>query len=133
MDPAIAYSQKALEIDPSQAVAHSALGLAYLRRGRVDDAVLHLQKAAAITPNSAAHSNLGVALLQMGRVDDALIQYAKAVESDPSNVDPQNNMAWVLATWPEARIRNAQKAVEMAERANSLKHQNKRDLGCRLC
>ncbi len=79
-----------------------------------------MQSTAAITPNSAAHSNLGVALLQRGRVDDALIHYAKAVESDPSNVDPRNNMAWVLATWPEARNRNAQMAVEMAERANSL-------------
>lgn len=121
MDEAIEHSQKALQIDPNQAVAHSALGLALLqKKGRLDEALAHLQKALEITPGAAAHSNLGVALMQMGRVDEALAHYSAAIEIDPNAVDAQSNMAWALATWPEARIRDGKKAVELAERVDSL-------------
>ena len=120
MDEAIEHSQKALQIDPNQGVAHSALGLALLQKRRLDEAVAHLEKALEITPNAAAHSNLGVALMQAGRIDDALAHYQKAVELNPQAIDAQSNMAWALATWPEARIRDGKKAVELAERADAL-------------
>jgi tetratricopeptide (TPR) repeat protein len=119
LEEAIEHGQKALRIDPNQAVAHSALGLAFLQKGRGDEAVVHLQKALEITPSSAAHSNLGVALMQKGRVDEALAHYKRAVEIDPQAVDAQNNMAWALATWPEERIRDGKKAIELAEHADS--------------
>lgn len=120
MDEAIEHAQKALQIDPRQAVAHSALGLAFLQKRRLDEAVTHLQNALEIMPNAAAHSNLGVALMQAGRIDDALANYRKAVELNPEAIDALSNMAWALATWPEARIRDGKKAVEFAERADSL-------------
>jgi len=121
MDAVIEQSQKALQIDPNQAVAHSALGLALLqKRGRWDEAVAHLQKAVEITPGAASHSNLGVALMQMGQVDEALAHYRAAVDIDPYGIDALSNMAWALATWPEARIRDGKKAVELAERVDSL-------------
>jgi len=120
LDEAIEHAQKALQIDPSQAVAHSALGLAFLQKRRLNEAVAHLQKAVEITPTAAAHSNLGVALMQMSRVDEALAHYRTAMEINPHAVDAQSNMAWALATWPEARVRDGKKAVELAERADSL-------------
>ena len=120
MDEAIEHSQKALQIDPNQGVAHSALGLALLQKRRLGEAVAHLEKALEITPNAAAHSNLGVALMQAGRIDEALAHYQKAVELNPQAIDAQSNMAWALATWPEARIRDGKKAVVLAERADAL-------------
>ncbi len=120
MEEAIEQSQKALKIDPNQAVAHSALGLAFLQKKRLNEAVAHLQKAVELTPDSATHSNLGVALMQMGRVDEALAHYVQAMAINPHAVDAQSNMAWALATWPESRIRDGKKAVELAERADSL-------------
>jgi tetratricopeptide (TPR) repeat protein len=120
LNEAIEQSQKALQIDPSQAVARSALGLAFLQKGRLGEAVAHLQRAVEITPTSAGHSNLGVALMQMGRVNEALAHYNRALEIDPDNIEAQNNMAWVLATWPEAEFRDGTKAVSLAERADSL-------------
>jgi tetratricopeptide (TPR) repeat protein len=120
MEEAIEHARKALQIDPNQSVAHSALGLAFLQKRRLDDAIIHLQKALEITPNAAAHSNLGVALTQRGRIDEALDHYQKALELNPHAIDAHTNMAWVLATWPEDRIRNGTKAVELAERADHL-------------
>lgn len=121
MDQAIAEYQKALEIDPNLADAHSNLGVAFLEMGRVKDSIAHLQKALEINPNYVdAHYNLGNSLLQGGRVEEALTHYNKVFEIDPNNVEARNNMAWVLATWPETRIRNGNKAVEVAERADAL-------------
>jgi hypothetical protein len=42
------------------------------------------------------------------------------MEINPLNVEAQNNMALVLATSPETRVRNGTKAVELAERADVL-------------
>lgn len=42
------------------------------------------------------------------------------MEINPLNVEAQNNMALVLATFPETRVRNGTKAVELAERADHL-------------
>ena len=55
----------------------------------------------------------------MGRVNEALAHYSRALEINPHDIEAQNNMAWALATWPEARIRDGKKAVELAERADS--------------
>jgi lipopolysaccharide biosynthesis regulator YciM len=41
------------------------------------------------------------------------------VDIDPYAIDALSNMAWALATWPEARIRDGKKAVELAERVDS--------------
>jgi tetratricopeptide (TPR) repeat protein len=120
IDEAVEHCEKALQIDPNQAFAHSALGLAFLQKGRVDEAVGHLQRAVEITPTSPDHSNLGVALIRVGRVKEALAHYDMALQIDPNDIDAQNNMAWVLATWPEAEIRDGGKAVKLAESADSL-------------
>src|SRR5262249_43951722 len=38
----------------------------------------------------------------------------------PNDPDTLSNLAWVLATWPDATIRNGAQAVELAQRANQL-------------
>lgn len=39
---------------------------------------------------------------------------------NPDAVDAQSNMAWLRATWPEAKIQDGKKSVELAERADSI-------------
>jgi len=92
-----------------------------LAAGKASESVVHLQQALALEPGFAtAHYNLGNTFLQMGRAQDALFHYNRAVEIDPNDAEARNNMAWILATWPEPGIRNGAKAVELAERADSL-------------
>jgi Flp pilus assembly protein TadD len=56
----------------------------------------------------------------MGQAKEAVIQYNKALEIDPNDTQALNNMAWILATWPDALTRDAARAVELAERADAL-------------
>lgn len=121
VDEAIAHFQVALQINPNQASVHSSLGVALLETGRADESLAHLQKALEIDPNDGdAHYNLGNTFLQMGRASEALAHYNRALEITPDDTEALNNMAWILATWPDALTRDGTKAVDLAERADSL-------------
>jgi protein O-mannosyl-transferase len=121
LDEAIGHFQKALQIDFTQPSVHSPLSVALLEIGKVNESLAHLQTALEIDPNNGdAHYNLGNTFLQMGRAREALAQYSRALEINPNDVEARNNMAWVLATCCDARVRDGIKAVEIAERANVL-------------
>jgi tetratricopeptide (TPR) repeat protein len=133
MDEAIAQYQTVLAITPDPADAHYNLGNALLQRGRLGEAIAHYQKALAIRPDFAeAHYSLGNALLQQGRMDEAIEQYQKALAIQPDYLEVQNGLAWVLATCPQASLRNGHKAVELAQQANQLSGGGKPVILCTL-
>ena len=59
-------------------------------------------------------------LRRKGRMDEAISQYQKALQIEPADVEAQNNLAWLLATCPEASLRNGDNAVRLARQANGL-------------
>ena len=121
VDEAIVHFQKALQINPAYAEAHNNLGVALFKQGNVDEAISHFQMALQTKlDNAEACYNLGNALLQKGRVDEAISHYQKALQIKPDYVGAENNLAWVLAACPQASLRNGNKAVELALRANQL-------------
>ena len=121
VEEAIVHFQNALRIDPSQASVHSALGVALLETGRAQQSLTYLERALQIDPNDAdAHYNFGNTLLQLGRAREAVAQYSRALELNRDDVEAQNNLAWVLATCPDAAVRDGTRAVTIAERADSL-------------
>jgi tetratricopeptide (TPR) repeat protein len=82
-----------------------------------------LLRALEINPNFAdAHYNLGNTFMQTGQANEAVAHFNRALEINPDDVEALNNLAWMLATWPEAGIRDGTRAVVLAERANSLTH-----------
>jgi protein O-mannosyl-transferase len=78
-------------------VAHNNLGNALLRKGKVDEAITHYQKALQITPDYAeARDNLGTALLFKGNVDEAITQYQAALQIKPDYADAHNSLGYAL-------------------------------------
>ena len=121
LEEAIAHFQKALAINPDYAEVHNNLGVVFTQQGRIEGAISQFQKALEIKPDYAeAHYNLGNAFLQQGHVEEAIAHFQKALAIKPDYAEAQNNMAWVLATCPQASLRNGIKAVGLAERANQL-------------
>jgi tetratricopeptide (TPR) repeat protein len=121
VDAAIAHFQKGLELQPNLAGAHNNFANALLRKGRADEAITHFQRALSLQPDLAeAHNNLANVLLQKGRLEEAVAHYQAAVAALPENPYLLGNLAWVLATCPEASVRNGARAVELALQAERL-------------
>ena len=115
------HYENSLRINRHQPELLSSVGVFYLESGQVDAARAHFEEALELAPNFAdAHYNLGNLYLQIGEAQQALIHYQRALETKPDDIQALNNRAWILATWPNSSIRNGPKAVELAERADSL-------------
>ena len=120
-EEAISYFQMALQINPDSVEAHDGFGTALFQEGKVDEAISHYQRALEIEPDHVvAHVGLGNALFQKGNVADAIAHYQRALQIKPDQFETQNNLALVLATCPQASLRNGNQAVALAQRANQL-------------
>jgi protein O-mannosyl-transferase len=121
MDEAMVQCQKALQIKPGYAEAHYNLGNILVRQGTVDKAITHYEKALQTKPDyPEAENNLGIALLQKERTGEAIAHFNKALQLEPSDLEVQNVLAWLLATCPDASLRNGDKALQLARQANKL-------------
>jgi tetratricopeptide (TPR) repeat protein len=121
VDEATAQFQKAIQINPDLAQAHNNLGTILLQKGRGDEAVSQYQAALQIKPDYAdARNNLGNAFLQSGRLGEAISQYQQALQINPADPMCQCSLAWLLATAPEAALREGARAVSLARQADTL-------------
>jgi tetratricopeptide (TPR) repeat protein len=121
MNQAVSQYQMALQIKPDYAEALVNLGNSFSQLGRMDQAILQYQKALQIKPDDAeAQRNLGTALLKKGSVGEAIAHFQKALQTGSVDPEVQNSLAWLLATCPEASLRNGEEAVQLAQRANEL-------------
>jgi cytochrome c-type biogenesis protein CcmH/NrfG len=50
----------------------------------------------------------------------ALAAYAEAIQSNPANAEAHVELAWLLATHPDDRLRDGRRAISLARRAITL-------------
>jgi len=123
VDEAIAQYQKTLQINPERVEVRNSLGSALLQKGSVDEAIAQYQTALQINPDHAkAHYDFANALLKLGKVDEAITHYQQALQINPDYTEALNNLAWLLATGPDAHLRDGVQAVKYAGRACELTH-----------
>jgi Flp pilus assembly protein TadD len=92
---------------------------AQLRHWR--DSTALFRHALAVTQNNhVAHAYLGTALLAEGRTGEAIGHYRESLALRPDQLTVVNNLAWLLATGADARLRDPTLAVELALRAARL-------------
>jgi Flp pilus assembly protein TadD len=124
VDEAIAQCQMAIRIKPDYAEARNNLAYALLQKREVDAAMAQALEALKIRPDYAkAQRNLGIALVQKGQVDEGLLHLQKALALQPDFVEAQSDLthiAWIMATSPDASVRNGTKAVELARQTDQL-------------
>jgi tetratricopeptide (TPR) repeat protein len=118
---AIAEYQVALRIAPAFLEAHNNLGSALMAQGRLDDAIAEYRKALAIRPDYAdARYNLGILFYHHGKMPAAVAQWRELIRMQPANVSALSQLAWALATSPEASVRDGAAAVQLALQAVKL-------------
>jgi hypothetical protein len=76
--------ERAIELDPEIAVAHTNLGNVRQAQGRLEEAVACHERALAVEPmNPEAYSNLGGILDLQGKLTESMAAYDRALELRP--------------------------------------------------
>jgi protein O-mannosyl-transferase len=110
----------ALNVTKDNDVAQNNLGIVYLQRGQLDEAISRLQAAIDLRPeNGPAHNNLAKALLQKGRIAEAMVHYRKFVEIEPTNVEARNILGTALIQ--QGRVKEA---IEQWQEALAIEPEN---------
>jgi Flp pilus assembly protein TadD len=121
VDEAIPHLERAVDSSPKSAELQNDLGTALAQRGRIEDAIPHFELALQIEPKMVrARYYLGVALVTKGQVAQGLAQWRGALRDDPDNIRVLNDAAWLLATSPDAGLRNGGEAMRLATHAAQL-------------
>jgi len=105
---------EAIRLRPSNAEAHNDLALTLLKMGRRQDAVMEFQQSLQVRATPGAARNLSAALLMNGDPVQAARIYRIAMQIDPTDLQNQRALAWLLATHPDDRVRNGREAVELS-------------------
>ena len=106
------YAQKALELDPLLAEAHTALGFFYWRNRNISEAIPSFRKSLELNPNEVgAMAGLGLALVQTNP-EEAYRLFVKSVELDPRNFLGYRQQSFALQSM--GRIDESVKILEEA-------------------
>ena len=110
-----------LSLDPVHAPALASRSVLLLHAERLGEALQDITSAAAARPlNDRDIHNRAVVLTHLGRFHEAIREYVRALELNPDSGGTHNNLAWLLATSQDPRIRDGSRAVEHALRAVEL-------------
>jgi Flp pilus assembly protein TadD len=115
-DEAMKLLGDTMKMYPNSAEVANKLACMLADDGRFDEAIAYFRKAAAVRPHDAMLvSNLGNALYRQGNFKEAVVAWRRAIALQKAqNMWTVNQLAWAMATCPDAAIRNGGEAVELA-------------------
>jgi len=120
-EEAARHLKEAVRLKPDYGEAHLRLGMALGGQRKFLEASEHLQKAAELNPKDPLpHQWLALAWTELSDMEKAIAEYQRAIQIKPDLAPPMNNLAWLMATHPEAKFRDAKEAIQLAERACEL-------------
>ncbi len=135
LEKAVAQFRKAAGINPYVSSFNANLGQTCLSLGNFDEAETAYRGAIKAEPNNPMyHGSLSIVLHCRGKGREAIAEHRKMIDLCPNDFTLANeyfkmlqlyprdelllsDFAWLLATSPEPRLRNGQKAVEFAQQA----------------
>ncbi|MEI7534970.1 MAG: tetratricopeptide repeat protein [Verrucomicrobiae bacterium] len=108
----------AASIWPDCVTAQCDLALALSAQGRLDEALQACQTVLKYHPQDPqVHRLLGDLFTKQGKWADAIAEYQTTLQIAPDQLVDLNNLAWLLATAPDAALRDGPEAVQLAESA----------------
>jgi tetratricopeptide (TPR) repeat protein len=120
-DQAVADYSKAIELNPNVHTTWFHRGHAHMALKKWDEVVVDYSELLKRFPGDAnAYYYRGWAHENRSRWRQASADYYKAIELAPKNDTAHNRLAWLLATCPDAKVRDPGRAVELARKAVQL-------------
>jgi tetratricopeptide (TPR) repeat protein len=118
---AVADYTRAIELRPEDIDACRRRGQAYLQLRRLREALADFDRVVQLAPHQAEPLlDRGDVHRSLGQWPQAAEDYRQAVALDPRCSRAYRSAAWILATCPLERYRNAELAVQAAEKALDL-------------
>ena len=110
-----------LAVTPYDAAAHSALSVALAETGDLTSAAQHFGYVMMLRPEAEqAHAQLRQILLSLARDPDGLQRLRDIAANAPDSPRMLDELAWLLATYPDSKSRDGTEAVRLAEHACAL-------------
>jgi len=107
-----------LRAQPELASARLQFGVAQAAQGKLDEAAAAFSEVLRQKPELVlARYHLAVVLSRQGKIKEALPHYREVMRLRPNFAEALNALAWLLATNPDAGIRDGAEAIQLAERA----------------
>jgi tetratricopeptide (TPR) repeat protein len=120
---AIVHYRVAMAIEPRDPQSHYNLARLLREQGFLDAAIKEYERARTLNPADVLiELNLARTLSQAGQTGESAGHFEAALRLDPNSIEALNNLAWLLATSPEAQCRDGQRAAQFAQRACELTH-----------
>jgi Putative Zn-dependent protease, contains TPR repeats len=117
---AISQLAAAIPLDPTNASLRESFGLLLAEQGKTAEASEQFAALVQMRPDPQSHYHLALLLLIQGKAEESIIHYKEAIRLKPDWPEPLNDLAWLLATYSRAELRDGPRAVELAERACKL-------------
>ena len=112
--------QAAVSLKPKDAEIRRSYASALAGQGRRDDAIKQLRELRRLKTDTETRAQLASLLFETGKHREAVAEYRLLLVAKPDQPEALNNLAWLLATSPDAAVRDGAEAVRLAEQ------------GCRL-
>ena len=111
----------ALALDPANVQALYGVGVHLVNTGHLDEGKRFLEQAIHLHPDyPEALGALASMFDGQGKYADAIRFYEAGLKAQPDQDTILNNLAWLLASCPDAALRNGPEAVRLATRACEL-------------
>ncbi len=118
---AIAQLEKAIVLAPRWPDPRERLADLLVRSSKREAALAQYSELLRMAPRRAdLHVAMAALLSGIHRVNEAAGHYREALRLNPNDVVALNNLAWLLATNPDEKVRNGYEAISYAERACAL-------------
>jgi tetratricopeptide (TPR) repeat protein len=112
---------EALRILPDSVPAAGDLALALAAQNRLDEAVDNCRAGLKLQPlEPKLHYILANILSRQGKRPEAIAEYKTVLQLSPNRMFALNDLAWLLATAPDAGLRDGPEAVRLGEKACQL-------------
>jgi tetratricopeptide (TPR) repeat protein len=118
---ALDHLHQATRINPMSVESHYVLGKFLLEQGHAEQALPEFQTTISIRQHFVSgEEGMASAYQALGNDSEALAHWRKAHAIDPARISASLGVAWILATSPDASLRNGAEALSLAENASHL-------------